>query len=476
MRRKLERAWRTRRARAGTIAAATTAVALLAAPLAMAGPNGFGSESGGHGSGGDGDWVTAWSASPQGSSTLGKFGAETVSGTNQAELLKQITPPITAFNDETVRQVMYLHQGGDAVRIRLSNQFGNQDVTFPTVTVGKRAGDSGADVEGAPVPVTFDGSDSVTIPEGGDVLSDPIPLETEALDHVVVSMFVPAGQGPATVHGNSMQTFFTTPGDKTAQTDDANFTENGIVPNRFTSSLTTAVYYATGIQVEGEEGDKTIVAFGDSITDGFLSDGNTDGRYPDALARRVQENPDTANLSITNQAISGGRVLSQGFGPSALDRFDKEVLEQPNIGGVIFLQGINDIGGAIFQDGLGTATADQLIPAYKELAARAHAKGVPFYIGTLTPAGNLLRPTPYGQYSLPQAVAERNKVNEWLRGEGSRYFDGVIDYDAAIRDPLVPDWIALQFDALDNLHPNQAGYEKMAESIPQEFLDQMANG
>lgn len=460
------------RARAAAGAAVVVTAALLTAPTAMATPSS--DDHGSRSNGDDGNWVSAWSATPQGPSTLGKFGVETLSGTTQARAVQDAVPPPTAFHDETVRQVMYLHHGGSAVRIQLSNEFGTGDTTFPSVTVGKRAGDSGAAVDGEPLPVTFGGQDSVTVPRGERVLSDPVPLTTEGLDHLLVSMFVPAGQGPATVHGNAMQTFFTAPGDKTGTGDAAGYTENGIVTDRFTSTFTTAVYYATGIQVEGDDGDKTIVALGDSITDGFLSDGNTDGRYPDVLARRLKDDPDTANLSVTNQAISGGRVTGDGIGPSTLNRLQQDVLDQPNLGGVIFLQGINDLGTAILQGP--PKSADEVIAAYKELAGRVHAAGVPIYVGTLTPAGNLARPAPYGLYSSPQAVADRNKINEWLRTEGRQVFDGVIDYDQAIKDPLIKDWIALQYDAGDNLHPNQAGYKLMGESVPQEYLDELAGG
>ncbi|WP_214364295.1 SGNH/GDSL hydrolase family protein [Pseudonocardia sp. H11422] len=423
----------------------------------------------------DDNWVSAWSAAPQGPSTLGQFGVETLSGANQVNAVQDLVPPPTTFSDETVRQVMYLHHGGSAVRIQLSNQFGESTTTLPSVTVGKRTGDAGAEVDpGSQRVVTFDGEPSVGIPAGGTVLSDPVDLATEAFDHLVLSIFVPAGNGPATVHGNAMQTFFTAAGDQTGTEGDEAFTERGIVVNNYTSTFTTAVYYATGIHVEGEPGDRTLVAFGDSITDGFLSNGNIDNRYPDVLARRLKADPQTQHLSVTNQAISGGRVTGDGIGPSALARLESQVLDQPNLGGVIFLQGINDLGTAILQGE--PKTADDLIAAYREIAERIHAAGVPVYIGTLTPAGDLLRPAPYGVYSAPSQVAERNTVNEWLRTEGREVFDGVIDFDAAIRDPLMPDWIALQYDALDNLHPNDAGYELMAESIPQEFLDEIAAG
>lgn len=457
----------SRRVRIGVVVAAAAAVVggSLAAPHATAVASAAPADP-------DGNWVGAWAAAPQGPSTLGQFGAETLSGTTQATALQKIVPPPTTFSDETIRQIMYLHHGGHAVRIQLSNEFGTTPAQFPSVTVGKRAGDSGAAVApGTLRTVTFDGSPSVTIPVGGTAMSDPVDLSTDAFDHLVLSIFVPSGNGPATVHGNSMQTFFTGPGDTTGQESSA-YTEHGIVANRFTSTFTTAEYYATGIQVEGDEGDRTLVAFGDSITDGFLSDGNTDGRYPDDLARRLQADDATRNLSVVNEAISGGRVTGDGIGPSALKRLQSQVLDQPNLAGVIFLEGINDLGTAILQDL--PKNADDLIAAYKQIAAAVHEKGVPIYIGTLTPAGDLLRPAPYGVYSSPQAVADRNKVNTWLRTEGRQYIDGVIDFDAAIRSPLDPNQIDLTYDAGDDLHPNQLGYQLMSDSIPQGYLDHMA--
>jgi lysophospholipase L1-like esterase len=459
----------SRTARVGVVVAGAVAVAAAALAVPEVGASALAVPAD------DGTWVSAWSAAPQGPSTLGDFGIETFSGTTQLTAVQDLVPPPTTFSDETIRQVMYLHHGGTALRVQLSNEFGTSATTFPSATVGVREGDGGAAVEdGTERTLTFDGEPGVTIPAGATVLSDPVDLATDAFDHVVLSLFVPAGNGPATVHGSSMQTFFTAGGDETAAADDAAFTERGVVLDRFTSTFTTASYYATGIHVEGAEGDGTLVAFGDSITDGFLSDGNTDTRYPDVLARRLKADPDTAHLSVTGQAISGGRVTGDGIGPSALARLESQVLDQPNLAGVIFLQGINDLGTAVLQDL--PASAEDLMVAYREIAERVRARGVPIYIGTLTPAGNVLRPAPYGVYSSPQAVADRNAVNAWLRGEGARYFDGVIDFDAAIRDRLVPDCIDLRYDALDNLHPNSTGYQVMAESIPQEFLDEIAAG
>lgn len=409
-------------------------------------------------------WVTAYSASMQGPSTLGALGVETPSGTNQLKAVQDIIPPPTTFSNQTVRQVHYLHYGGDAVRIQLSNRYGTEPTTLPSVTVGKQAGDEGAVQKGTVRTVAFDGSESVTIPPGKTVLSDPVDLSVKAFDHLVTSIFVPDGNPPATVHGNAMQTFFMASGDQTAQSGDNEFTERGIVTNGLTSTITTAEYYVSGIQVDTNSEACTLVALGDSITDGVYSEGNTDTRYPDVLARRLLANPNTDHLSVTSQAISGGRVLHDGIGPSTLDRLKRDVLEQPNVCGVVFLQGINDIGTAIFQ-GL-PANADQLIQGYRTLADRLHTHGIPVFIGTLTPSGNLLYPSPMGLYSTPKANETRDQVNQWIRTKAPAVFDGVIDFDKAIRSPLMPNWLALKYNGGDNLHPNSAGYKAMATAVP----------
>lgn len=422
--------------------------------------------------GSGGTWVSAWSAAPQGPSTLADLGTENFSGTVQAKAVQGLLPPPTTFSNQTIRQVMYLHHGGTALRIRLSNEFGSKATSFPSVTVGRRAGTSGAVVQPDSLrTVTFGGRTRVSIPAGGTALSDVVALPVKAFDHLVLSIFVPAGNGPATVHGGYTQTFFTADGDQTGQAA-GSFAEHGIVANRFSAAFTTAEYYATSIQVQGARGDKTLVAFGDSITDGLFSEGNTDTRYPDALARRLMADPATRNLSVVDEAISGNRLTADGFGPSGLSRLDSQLFAHPNLGGVILMEGNNDLGSPALQ-GL-PRVADDLIAAYKEVSRRVHAKGVPVYLGTLTPIGDLLRPIPYGVYSMPAVVAERHQVNQWIRTEGRRFFDGIIDFDAAVKSPLDPDQIDLQYDAADDLHMNSLGYQRMADSIPQAFLDRLS--
>lgn len=458
-------AWRWRRSAAAG-AALVVAVLVAVAPTALAQPE--------LEDPGTGNWVSAWSAAPQGPSTLGQFGAETVSGFEYTKLAQQVVPPPPTFVDQTVRQVMQLYHGGSAARVQLSNEFGDKPATFRTVTLGSREGAQGADVvEGTLRDVTFGGATEVTVPAGERVLSDPVDLPVVALQEVVLSIYGPGVSGPATVHGNAQQTFYTAPGDQADATAGDRYVPRGVANTPYTASLTTAYYWATGIQVEGDASSRTLVTLGDSITDGFFSSGDSNRRYPDDLARRVLADPRTSNLSVTNQAISGSRVLRDGFGPKIMDRLDREVFSQPNVAGVIYLHGINDIGAAAGQ--LPPATADELINGYIELARTMHARNIPIYIGTLTPAGDLLKPAPYGVYSTPSAVAVRRAVNDWIRNEGPEHFDGVIDFDAALRDPVFPDHFALQYDSLDSLHPNDAGYQAMSDAIPNEILERMAS-
>lgn len=429
----------------------------------------------------DRSWVSAYTAAMQGPSTLGLSGLETISGTLQQSLLQQVVPPPETFSSETLRQVLYLHRGGDSVRIRLSNRFGTKAVTFPSVTVGLRRGDDGAAIRrGTLRDVTFGGSEQVRVPRGRTLLSDPVDLTVTAFDHLVVSTDVPGRTGAASAHGSSMETFYVAGEGRADDLGDGAYTERGVpvdgggtnLVTHLASTLSTASYFVNQVQVRSGPDARTLVAFGDSITDGFLSSVNTDRRYPDVLARRLARNPGTSCLSVANQAISGGRVTGDGIGPSALKRFQTQALDQPNVAGVIFLQGINDLGTAILQDR--PRTADEIIAAYRTLAAKARRADVPLWIGTLTPAGNLARPAPYGLYSTPTAVAARAEVNAWLRGEGARLFAGVIDFDSVIKDPLVPDWISTTaFDSGDNLHPNDAGYRAMANSVPVDELAEL---
>lgn len=375
-------------------------------------------------------------------------------------LLTGPATPITSFDDQTIRQVMNLRHGGSRLRIKITNEFGARDLILDSVMAG-RSGGPGEIIPGSQRRVTFDGLPQVIVHPGATRMSDPIDLSIGSFEDVVVDLFAPESTGPATVHANAGQTFYVAAGDRSGEGSATGFVRHGLTEPHL-APLTTAWYYVSSIEVDAP-GARTIVAFGDSITDGLFSTGDSNQRYPDVLARRLHADPRTADLSLVSQAISAGRLLHDGVGPSGLDRFD-EALGQPNVAGIILLLGINDIGQPFLVDP--ESSADDIINGYRELAERAHARGVKIFIGTLLPAGDLLRPAPWGYYSTPEGVAKRWAVNSWIRGDGRRVFDGVIDFDRALRNPVLVNQLQLRYDSLDSLHPNDAGYAAMARAVP----------
>jgi lysophospholipase L1-like esterase len=210
-------------------------------------------------------------------------------------------------------------------------------------------------------------------------------------------------------------------------------------------------YWVSAVDVQAQAAAGTIVAFGDSITDGATSTPNTDRSWPSVLAQRLQANPATANLAIVNQGISGNRVLGDGAGVSALARFDRDVLAQSGVKYLMIMESINDINGAARSGG--TVTADALIGALAQMVDRAHTHGIKVIGCTLTPYGNIN----------DEGEVMRQAVNAWIRTPGN--FDAMVDFDAVIRDPQDPKQFRQGFNNTDKLHPNDAGDQAMAEAV-----------
>ena len=375
-----------------------------------------------------------------------------------------------------------MHAGGEKLTVRLSNEFGTQPVTFDSVSVGlQRRSRSGAATDtpvvdaGTNRRVTFGGRRSVTIQPGEGVESDPVERRVRALESVVTSVYTSGPTGPATQHPESGQASFVAAGNQTGNEAGAGFAplppaEVNIIP----TGTEGPYYFLTDIEVRKkymEAGKKTgtIVALGDSITDGTNSTANRNRRYPDYLQRRLRGVERYKRFSVSNQAISGNQVLDDSpalsqAGPSAISRLDGDVLSQPCLSGVVLLEGINDIGRGGGTD-TDTPTAGEIIAGYQEIIDRVHEAGVPIFGGTLLPSGDLGEPAPYGpDYSGPDDIAKRNEVNDFIRTSGE--FDGVIDFYKATVDPNDPDRMRDEFDSGDHLHPNDAGYEAMADAVP----------
>ena len=345
------------------------------------------------------------------------------------------------FENQTLRQIVHTSIGGERVRVRLST-FGASRLVIGAAHIALRDRDA-AIVPGSDRTLTFGGQPSIVVPSGAVVLSDPVELDVPALSDLAVSVFVPEKTGPATWHFVALQTsYISPPGDFTASADMS------------VAATTQAWFWLAGVDVTASKQTGAVVTFGDSVTDGTRSTPDTNNRWPDHLARRLVAQPGNHNMGVLNEAISGNRLLNDGIGPNGLARFDRDVLTQTGVTHVIVLLGNNDIlfvfSPAEF------VTVDQIIQGHRQLIARAHARGLKIYGGTLTP---------FGGFALSSSLKEemRQKVNDWIRASGE--YDDVIDFDELLRDPSDPTRLLPLYDSGDHLHPNDIGYEAMGNAI-----------
>jgi lysophospholipase L1-like esterase len=343
-------------------------------------------------------------------------------------------------SNQTVRDIVRTNIGGSGLQIKLSNVFGNQPVTFGHVTVGVQQ--SGAAlVPGTNRQVTFSGNQSVTVPPGAEVVSDPVPGDVAPQQNLAVSAYVQGATGTITGHNLGEQTsYVSAAGDHAAEDAATSF-----------PATIGSWYFLDGIFVTAPKTVGTVVALGDSITDGVGSTAGANNRWPDFLARRLLQRPPARQMGVMNEGISGNKILTDGAGVSALARFDRDVLAQPNVKTMILLEGINDLSGG--------ATPDQVIAGDRQIIAQAHAAGKCILGATLTPFGT----------SSPQEQAAVVTVNNFIRSSGE--FDGVVDFNAAVRDPANPNRMLPAFDSGDGLHPSSAGYQAMANAVSLNMLN-----
>jgi lysophospholipase L1-like esterase len=364
------------------------------------------------------------------------------------------TAPVALPNPEakygaaetTYREIVHISLGGDAARIILTNEFGLTSLTINAAYLAPRTQGSQIDAVNSR-PVTFNGRTSVTIPAGALAVSDPIALKLPALSDVAVSFVVPAQPiAQVTRHSFANQTSYTAAGSVSGAASLDSPTEITDWP------------FLKGIDVRSSD-DKAaaIVAFGDSITDGAHSTRDTNQRWPDLLAKRLQADKKTKDLGVLNEGIGGNRVLHDNTGPSALARFDRDVLAQAGVKYLVILESINDIGHA--QDPVkpyDVVSADDLIAGLSQMATRAHTHGIKVYGATLTPYVG-------AKYSSPAGESIRQAVNNWIRT--TNQLDGFIDFDKATQDKANPAVFSSTADSGDHLHPADAGYKAMSDSI-----------
>ena len=358
------------------------------------------------------------------------------------------------FSNETLRLVVHTSIGGDAVRIRLSNTFSTEPLTVSAAHLAMR--DAGSRIRGGTDhALTFSGRASVMIPGGASVLSDPLPQAVPALSDLAISLFLPADSVPGALHYSAMQTSFVAAGDQTGAPD--------------LSGARTLERWPllTAVEVSSRNSQAAIVALGSSTTDGARSTKDTNHRWTDFLAERLQRDPALRQLALLNEGIGGNRVLHDGrgpngiaFGPSASARFDRDVLAQAGARYVVILEGGNDINHPGDSAPLSESiTADDLIAGYRQLIARAHEHGLRVILGTIMPFEGSVKPAE----AQPAREAIRLAVNQWVLTQHDA--DGTIDFAKAVADPSHPARYLAQFDSGDHLHPNDAGYKALADGI-----------
>jgi lysophospholipase L1-like esterase len=347
------------------------------------------------------------------------------------------------FANQTLRQIVHTSIGGDRIRIVVSNAFGTSPLAVGAAHVALREKESAIVVKSDRV-LTFGGSPTINVPPGASVVSDAVALTVPPAADLAIDLYLPgdttATSSPLTTHGGALQTnYVSAPGDHAGE------------PELLEATTFANWFFLARVEVTAPEQVGAIVAFGDSITDGTRSTVNMNSRWPDYFAKRLQAQK--INMSVLNQGIAGNRVLGDGAGVSALARFDRDVIAQAGVTHVIVLESINDIG--IARDSQCPSAAD-LIAAQKQLIERAHARGIKIYGATLTPFEG-------AAYWTAEGEAKRRAFNEWIRT--GKAYDGVVDFDAAVRDPMSPTKIQQQYNPGDNLHMNDAGYEAMAAAI-----------
>ncbi|MGA9673029.1 MAG: SGNH/GDSL hydrolase family protein [Terracidiphilus sp.] len=360
--------------------------------------------------------------------------------------------PADDLRDATVRQIVHLSVGGSALRVQLSNAFGTEPLHFTSVHIARPLSPASSAIDASSDrPLTFAGSADVTVPAGAEFLSDPLEFAVAPLSDLAVTFHLDAAPTRETGHPGSRATSYYVRGDFAAAAD---LTEAKHVDHW---------YQITEIDVQAAQGASAVVALGDSITDGHGATTNGNDRWTDVLTARLQATPKTRNIGVSNQGIGGNHLLTDGLGPNALARFDRDVLAPASVRWVIVFEGVNDLGG-LAREGEATqaehvALVSRVLAAYQQMIARAHAHGLRVYGATITPyVGSAY------YHPGPLSEADRQAVNQWIRSAGR--FDAVIDFDAVVRDPAHPDQLLPAYDCGDHLHPSPAGYKAMGNAIP----------
>jgi lysophospholipase L1-like esterase len=360
--------------------------------------------------------------------------------------------PAEDLRDATLRQIFHLSIGGSALRVHLSNAFGTEALHFTSVHIARPVSPATAAIDAtSDRALKFAGSADVTVPPGAELISDPLDFAVMPLSDLAVTFHLDSPPARQTGHPGSRATSYFVHGDFVGA---SNLTEPKSVEHW---------YQVSEIDVQAAPGAGAVVAIGDSITDGHGATTNGNDRWTDVLAQRLQNTPAGRDIGVSNQGIGGNHLLTDGLGPNALSRFDRDVLAPAAVRWVIVFEAVNDLGGlarnAEVPPAEHAAFVQRILAAYQQMIARAHAHGLRIYAATITPyvGSGYYHPGPLSE-------SDRQAVNQWIRASG--HFDAVIDFDAVVRDPQHPDQLLPRYDCGDHLHPSPAGYKAMGEAIP----------
>jgi lysophospholipase L1-like esterase len=351
----------------------------------------------------------------------------------------------TSYSEVTIRNVIHTSLGGDGLRIKISNEFGTSPLMIEEADVAMSEGDDKVRTQ-TRHRITFGGVETVIIPAGALAVSDPVEMSVPSLADLAISVFLPKQALPLlSYHPLASSTAYMADGNQASAAELQH------------STMLKSGYLVTGVDVRTPLTSSAVVTLGDSITDGAHSTPNRNARWPDVLAARLHAKPETSQIGVLNEGISGNRVLHDGAGSNALARLDRDVLAQSGVRYLIILESINDIRYATNQRGPeDAATVPQIIWALQQISIRAHSRGLKVYCGTILPFGGSKNANNEGEQM-------RHAINEWIRKTNT--FDAVVDFDLAAHDPAHEDQFSPANDSGDHLHLNDAGYKAMADSI-----------
>ena len=373
-------------------------------------------------------------------------------GTSQQIPEPQNSLPPDDLTDATVRQIFHLSLGGSALRVHFSNTFGTETLRITSSHISRPVSPASPAIDpSSDRSLTFAGNPEAVIPPGAELISDPVVENVASLSDLAVTFHLQSPPAPETGHPGSRATSYYVHGDAVSSTT---LTE----PKRVDHW-----YQISEIDVAAPPGAAAVVALGDSITDGHGATTNGNDRWTDELAKNLQGMAATRNIGVSNQGIGGNHLLTDGLGPNALARFDRDVLAPSAVRWVIVFEGVNDLGG-LARDGEVSlaehaALVERVLAAYQQIILRVHAHGLRVFGATITPyVGSAY------YHPGPLSEADRQAVNRWIRTPGN--FDAVIDFDTVVRDPQHPDQLLPAYDCGDHLHPSAAGYKAMGDAIP----------